>query len=286
MIKNNKSAIVALWITSIIWGTGFVGTDFAINTGASTLLITTMRFTLATLILLVVLNKRLLHISKETFKVGSLAGVFLFFGFTLQTYGQSLTTVSNSSFITSTTVIMVPFIVWIIDRKKPETKYFFLAILAMIGACVLTVDFSSGFKFNTGDIIVLISAASFAVHISYLGKCAKNHNPTHLTFLQLCTVAVLAFVCLTCFEFNSIQINIIEAAIPSTLYLAIFSSCLCYYMQTTAQQYTKSSKAALILCMEGLFGSLFAIILGIDLLSINVIIGGICILAAVILAEI
>lgn len=286
MIKNNKTAIIALWITAVVWGTGFVGTDFALQTGASALLITSMRFLIASFILLIIFNKKLLSIKISTIKTGTIAGILLLGGFTLQTFGQSLTTVSNSSFITSTTVIMVPFIVWIIEKKRPEIKYFILALTAMIGACILTVDFNSGFELNMGDIIVLISAGCFAMHIAYLGKAGKGLDSTHLTFIQLTTIGILSFILLILFEAKTTSIDTIIAVIPSTVYLALFSSCLCYYFQTTAQQYTKSSKAALILCMEGFFGSLFAIILGIDTLTTSVFIGGACIITSVILSEV
>lgn len=286
MIKNSKMADIAMIITGIIWGTGFIGTEFAIDTGAKTSLIITMRFMFAGIIMLAVYFKDLKKMDRKTFKVGSIAGVILFFGFYIQTFGQAYTSVSNSSFLTSTNVIMIPFIVFFITKKMPSTKYFILACTTLIGAFVLTIDLSQGFSFKMGDIAVVISAFCFALHISYLGIFSKDLHKGLLTLLQLMTTGIVALLFMLIFDFSAIDFNIIKAALLPTLYLAIFSTCICYYLQTSAQQYALPAKAGIFLSTEGFFGSLFSVMLGIDMLTINLFFGGIIILGSVILSEI
>lgn len=286
MIKNSKMADIAMIITGIIWGTGFIGTEFAIETGAKTSLIITMRFMFAGLIMLAVYFKDLKKIDKKTFKVGTTAGVILFFGFYIQTFGQAFTSVSNSSFLTSTNVIMIPFIVFFITKKMPSLKYFLLAFTTLIGAFVLTMDFSQGFVFKMGDIAVVISALCFALHISYLGIFSKDLNKGILTFLQLMTTGIIALVFMLAFDFSAVDFEIIKAAFLPTLYLAVFSTCICYYLQTSAQQYASPAKAGIFLSTEGFFGSMFSVMLGIDMLTVNLFVGGVIILGSVILAEI
>ncbi len=286
MIKNSKVADIALLITAVIWGTGFIGTEYAIATGAKTSLIITMRFLIAGIVLGIIYRKSLKTIDKETLKVGTIAGAMLFAGFYLQTFGQSMTTVSNSSFITATNVVMVPFIVWAITKKKPMTKYFVLGVTALIGSAVLACDFSEGVSLQVGDVFVLISAVCFAVHIAYLGIWGRGKDSKHLTFLQMIVNGLLALIFMIVFDREAIDFEIIKAALPSTTYLAVFSSCICYYLQTTAQQYTSPSKTGIILCLEGFFGSVFAIILGIDKLTATIVIGGTIILSSVILSEV
>lgn len=169
MITNSKVADLALLVTAVIWGTGFIGTEYAIATGASTSLIITMRFLMAGIILGIVYFKQLKTIDKGTLKVGVIAGLMLFAGFYLQTFGQARTTVSNSSFITATNVVMVPFIVWFFTKVKPQTKYFVLGAMALLGSAILTVNLAEGVSFQVGDIFVFASAVCFALHIAYLG---------------------------------------------------------------------------------------------------------------------
>ncbi len=285
MIKNKKVADIALVITAIIWGTGFIGTEYAIGTGAKTSLIITMRFLIAGIALGLVYFKSIKSIDKATFKVGLIAGAMLFAGFYLQTHGQSQTTVSNSSFITATNVVMIPFIVWAITKKKPKTKYFILGITALIGIGILTLDLKQAFVFQVGDFLVFLSAVCYAVHIAYLGIWGKGKDSKHLTFLQMIVTGILALIFMVVFDREAINVEIIKAAFPSTTYLAIFSSCICYYLQTTAQQYTSPSKTGIILCMEGFFGSVFAVLLGMDKLTVAIVVGGGIILSSVILSE-
>ncbi len=286
MIRNERSADIALIITAIVWGSGFIATEYAIKTGASTLMILSMRFIFASIVLKIVWSKHLKSISKETLKVGCIAGLLLFFGFFLQTFGQSMTSVSNSSFITATNVVMVPFVVWIFTKKSPQLKFFILGFTALLGTSILSVNPAQSTSLNIGDILMLLSALCFAVHIAYLGIYAKNHDSKQLTFLQLSIAGILALICLLAFDTKNIDVNIAIKAIPYTLYLAIFSSCFCYYMQTKAQQYTSPSKAAIILCTEGLFGSIFAVLLGLDTLTASLVIGGSIIFISVITSEI
>lgn len=286
MIKNSKVADLALILTAIIWGTGFIGTEVAIETGARTSLIIAMRFLIAGLILGVIYFKDIKQMDKKTFISGIILGVMLFAGFYCQTLGQSQTTVSNSSFLTSTNVVMVPFVVWILTKKLPRVKFFVLAFTTLIGIGILTINVSQGISFNKGDIFVLISAVCFAIHIAYLGTATKGMNTKNLTFLQMAVTGILAFVFMISFDRGAFDVDIVKNVFPATLFLAILCSCVCYYLQTTAQQYTSPSKVAIFLSMEGFFGSLFAVILGYDSLTTNLVIGGIIIISSVILSEV
>lgn len=286
MIKNEKMADIALIVTAIIWGTGFIGTEYAIEAGASASLIISMRFLLAGLILGGINFYELKNIDKKTLQVGIIAGTILAFSFYLQTAGQSLTSVSNSSFLTSTNVVIVPFIVWFFTKQRPKTKYFVLGTTAFLGAAVLSVDFSEGIHLNTGDILVFIATCGFACHIAFLGIFGKDKNSNQLTFLQMSVAGIVAFMFMLIFDRGAMDMEIAKKAFPPIAYLAVFSSCICYYLQTTAQQHTAPSKTAIFLCTEGLFGSIFAVILGLDSLTTKLVLGGFIIISSVILAEV
>lgn len=286
MIKNEKMADIALIVTAIIWGTGFVATEYAIETGASTSLIIAMRFLIAGVVLGILNFKQILKIEKNTLITGFIAGAILFFSFYLQTLGQSMTTVSNSSFLTSTNVVIVPFVVWFFSKTRPKLKYFLLGFTTFLGAAILSVDFSEGISLNVGDSLVFVATVGFAVHIAFLGIYGKDKNSTQMTFLQMAVAGVFALIFMLMFDREAVDLEVAIKAFPSVSYLAIFSSCVCYYLQTTAQQHTAPSKAAIFLCMEGLFGSVFAVMLGMDLLTTRLFVGGLIIISSVILAEV
>ena len=281
--KMNPDLMLA--IVAVIWGTGFIATEYAFDAGMTPALILVLRFGFAALLLGIILWKDLTKISRRVWLRGAGAGVFLFLGFFFQTLGQSMTTVSNSAFLTAVNVVLVPFIVWLLTRHKPKTKIFFTAALTFVGIVILTVDLTGNIAFNIGDVYVLICAVMFASHIAYTGIAVKDANPVHITFIQMVTATVLSTLSIGIFGVGDVTgMNFMEG-LPAVIYLGIFSTCICFFLQTSAQKRTTAGKAGIIMSTESFFGSLFSVLLGMEPLTPKIVIGGIIILTAVILTE-
>lgn len=274
-----------LLIVAIIWGTGFIATEYAIDAGFSPLMIMAGRFSVAALTLLVFTAKHIKKISKKEWFRGSIAGVLLFLGFFFQTFGQSMTTVSNSAFLTATNVVFVPFIAWVLTKHKPQNKVFFLALTTFIGVAVLTVNFSGGFSMNIGDVYVFICAIMFATHIAYLSVAVDGNDPLRISFIQLAIASLLAIIGVIAYGPGDLSIVNFSLGVPSILFLGLFSTCLCFFMQTSAQKRTTPGKTGIILSTESLFGTVFSVILGIEPLTSKIIVGGLIIMSAVVLTE-
>ena len=69
------------------------------------------------------------------------------------------------------------------------------------------------------------------------------------------------------------------------LYLAIFCTTIALLLQNIGQKYTDESSAAIILGFESVFGILIPVLLGIEKLTTNSIIGFVMIFAAIIISE-
>jgi len=282
---SSRMADLSLLIVALIWGSGFIATESALRLGMDATLITALRFFIAALILLPFQFKKLKALTKRQWRIGITAGCILGLAFLSQTYGQAHTTVSSCALITATNVIMVPFIVWIITKKRPKAKTYLLAFLTLIGMGILTYQPDSfGIAFSYGDFFVLLCAALYALHISYLGSVSKELDSKTLTFLQLVFAGLIAFLFLPFTHSSSASLSL-EGLWP-VLYLAVFSTCLCFFIQTAAQQKTSAPKTAIILSMEGLFGALFSVFLGLEAFTWQMGVGGLIIIACVILAEI
>lgn len=274
-----------LVIVAIIWGSGFIAVEYAMDANLSPFMILAGRFTVAALTLLFILRREVRSIEGKTWKKGAIAGVLLFLGFYFQTIGQSMTTVSNSAFLTATNVVFVPFLAWGLTRKRPEIKVFFLAILTFFGVAVLTVNPEGVIAIKIGDIYVLIGAIMFAGHIAYTSIAVKGNNPIVITMIQMLIASILSFggLAITGIE-QSVQYNW-TLGITAVLYLGFFATCLCFFMQVSAQKRTTPGKTGIILSMESLFGTIFSIMLNIEPLTIKIVLGGAIILSAVILTE-
>ncbi len=282
---NSKVADLALVLTALIWGSAFPVSQYAIDSNMSTSLILLLRFSIASIILLILFFKKIKTITKKEFQYGIIAGTFLFLGFYTQTIGLKYTTPSNNAFITAIYVIMVPFITMFVFKKRPKTKFFFLPLITFLGVVILTYSPSSNVLLSKGDLLTLLCALFFALHISYLGIVSKKVDVIKMTFLQMITASVLSLLFFVFYDKLVITNIDYTKGILSILYLGIFSTCLCFFIQTYAQSNTSPSKAAMILSTEALFGSLFSVILKIEPFTINLLIGGSLILLTIFAAE-
>ncbi len=288
-MSNKKAQTIAegmLVVVAIVWGSGFIATEYAIDSGMPNSLILSIRFMLASLIMCIFSIREIVQVDKRTLFHGFIAGFLLFLGFFIQIIGQSQTSVSNAAFLTATNVVMVPFIVWAISRHKPKTQTFVLATTTLIGIAILTLNFENGLSFNSGDISVLLCALMFALHIAYLGIFSKGLNTKVLTFLQLFTAGFVSTVVFLVADINAVTTASLQKGILPTVYLALFSTLFCYFFQTKGQQIVPPGKVGIILCTEGLFGSIFAIILGLEVVTSGIIIGGLIIITSVMLTEV
>lgn len=274
-----------LFVVAAIWGSGFIASQMALDANASPEFIMFVRFTLAALIVLAAFGKQLCQrMKKKDLLPGMLVGVFLFLGFYIQIIALQYTTPSNNAFITASNVVMVPFIWWAISKKRPENKIFVASVLCLAGIAILSIKWSVGLQFSPGDLLTLLCAFLFACQIAATGKCAEKMDTVVLVFLQFAVAAVLA-----CAVFFITDRDFSAFASPtglgSVVYLAVFSTCLCFFLQTAAQRYVSSSKAALVLSTESLFGSLFSVIIGYDPLTLAMVVGGTVMMLSLLLTE-
>ncbi|MCL2812699.1 MAG: DMT family transporter [Clostridia bacterium] len=277
----------ALLLVAVIWGSGFIATEYALRFELPPALILAVRFWIAALILLPFQWRKLRALSGRALLTGIGAGAILCAAFFAQTYGQAGTSVSNSAFLTATNVVMVPFIVWLLARKRPPLKIYVLAAGTLLGIGILTLRFDGGFAtIGQGDWIVLISALLFAIHIAYLGTVALGLDAGLLTLLQMLTSALTSTVALLCLDITALRSIPWGVELLPVLYLALFSTCLCFFLQTAAQQWASAAKAAILLSTEGLFGSVFSVLLGLEPYSWRMGLGGAVIIMCVMLTEV
>lgn len=270
----------ALTITAIIWGSGFVGSAIALE-HFTPYQILAGRFLIGAVILSIIFYKRLKTINKSTIIKGAILGIFLYLGFVLQTVGLQFTTPSKNAFLTAVNVVIVPFIGFLLYKRKMDFYELTGAILAMVGVGVLSLKLSS--DINIGDLLTLGCAVGFAFNIFYTAKYAKDSDPILLTLVQMITAAVIGFV-FVFFEGESFQAVETEGML-SLLYLGIFSTTICYLLQTVALKWISETKGAIILSTEAFWGTVFSVVILGEMMTFKMVIGAILILAAIIISE-
>ncbi|MBQ4539197.1 MAG: DMT family transporter [Oscillospiraceae bacterium] len=290
MNKNQYGGIIPvmlLILVTIIWGSGFIITDVAIKSGISPSLLVAFRFLIPGVLMTLFFWKELIEGDKTEYLYSIGAGLILAIAFVCQTYGISNTTPANNAFLTATNVIMVPFLSAIIFKQPINLKTILCAFCCFAGAAILSWSPGIGITFNIGDQLTLCCAFMFAVHFAYLGKFAVLSKHTGLLCcIQLISTAVFSFIFFIAFEYRSFSMVVTSEVIWSVLYLALFPTGFCYFVQTWAQKRISPSGTAIILSLEGFFGSLFSVLLGLDKATPTFIIGGAIILLSVIAVQI
>ena len=231
--------------------------------------------------------RAIFSITKQELVTGIIAGALLYGSFLAQTLGQAYSTVSNAAFITAIYVVLVPFIIWIFKGHPPKLKMFVLVFTTLLGVFVLTYQKGTSLiSFTKGDLLLMLCALGFAAHIAYLGTKASKFNPISITFLQMATAGVLGFLVFLFGDLSTLTQVDWKKGIIAVVYLGLISSAVCYFLQTWAQTITTPSKAAIMMSMESLFGSLFSIVIGLEVFRMSIPIGGLIIFASVVLSEI
>ncbi len=260
-------------VVAAIWGSAFLsmkGTLERLDVNS----FLAWRFTIATLLLIAIRPSVLKKIDLPFLKKGVILGLFLSSGYIFQSFGLTLTTVSNTGFITGLYVVLTPIVAAVILRKNITLVEWFAVLVATIGLALLSFN---GFKFGIGEFLVLISALLFALHIVGLGEWSKGLDTYALTVLQLGTCAVVTF--LASFK-SGFKAPPDSGVWWSIIYTAIFATALAFIVQTWAQSFIAPSTVGVILAAEVVFAAGFGIWLLNEPVTLRIALGGLLVLAS------
>lgn len=278
-------AIGALILVTVIWGGGFVASDMALES-MKPFQIMMVRFLLASVLMGVISwgqrkGEEKLKDRSGAIKAGVLMGVTLFMGFAFQIIGLQYTTPSKNAFLTALNVVIVPFIAFVILKKKIGANGIIGAVMSVLGVGLLSLN--GNFTVSLGDGLTLLCAVGFAFQIFFTSEFVKKYPASVLNTVQMFTAFVLSAISLVIFGENDFQVT--TQGWLSVLYLGVVSTTICYLLQTACQKYIDETKAAIILSMESVFGTIFSIMILHEVVTVRMVIGCAVILAAVIISN-
>ena len=282
---KKQTAIIMLVAVTIIWGGGFVATKLALDGGVSAGMLNMIRGLVFSVLIFTFFSKEVLTMSKEQLKNGLFVGIFNFMGFILQTIGAMYTTPSNSSFLTTTNVVMVPFLSWIILKAKPKMRNLLAVVVCMTGMGVLTGIFQAEFVLNIGDAYTVAGAFFFALSIVLLAKQPEDGHFAAGAFLMGFTLFLGGAIYAFFIEGANFAAVDWKSTILPILYLAVGSNFIAQTLQIIGQRYVPATTASLIFMLEGVFGAIFSIVWGFEKFTLNLLVGGGLILCSLILSE-
>lgn len=256
--SKKTQAALELGSAGAIWGFGFVITVWILPY-IGPLWISVLRFGLSAALVAtaVILAPRLRsRFSVEDARRAVLPGFALAAMMVLQTWGLRFTSATNSGFITTLYVVLVPMLQAIFFGKRVGLWTSSLILLALVGTALIA-KLHLG-DFNLGDLLTLGCALMAAVHILVIDRFAATaRSPLSLNTFQSLWGALLCLPFALAFEsFPSLGAPPIAWA--GVAYLTVISTMIAFLIQIRAQRLLAPVTASLLFLLESPFSAVFA----------------------------
>ena len=269
-----------LLLIGILWGMGFVTVKIGLNAGMNTFYLMWLRFLGSFVLLSILFRKKIKKVSKDDLKAGVILGIIQYFGYVFQTYGAAHTTVGKNAFFTAINVIIVPYIFWILNKKRPDIFSFSASIICMIGVGIISFT-----HLNKGDVMTIISAFFFALQVAYTGYFGRKVHPMNLVLLQM-LVGGLLFAG-TQFATSGLRevIPLHGETLMAIIYAVVFSTAIPMLLQIYCQRLTTATRASILMSTESMFAPIFAFFVLGEIMTLRVALGAVFILFSVVVSE-
>ena len=277
-----RLAPLMLLAVTAIWGWTFVLVKEGMTlVGPFTFL--AGRFTLAFLLLSLLFWRAIRQVHGRSLVYGSLIGIALFCGYLFQTWGLVYTSATKSGLITGLAVVIVPILASMLFKARPGKALWGGVVLSLSGLVLLVLGKGRLTAINVGDLLTLVCAIGFAVHLLFIDRFVRSVDYRQLLVVQVGTVALLSIVGAFCFE--ALPTAYPPALLQAVLVTGLAATALALYVLNRFQVHSTASYTAIILTMEPVFAGLFGFLLLGESLSALQILGGFLIVIGMILPQ-
>ena len=295
MKHNQVRQVVFPILAAFIWGTAFVAQDMCADSiGAFTFNAT--RYFIAVLALLVVIlikdglakDKPSLSpiqkkaANKQLWLGGLCCGTALAVASNFQQAGMVAGTDSGKAgFLTALYVVLVP-LFGLFFKRKVNLSTWIAVVLSVVALYLLCIK--GEFSLAPGDLLILVCAVCFAVHILVIDHFTAYCDGVKLSCIQFLFAGIISAICM--FIFETVDFAAIWSCTLPLLYVGIFSCGVGYTLQILAQKDSNPTVVTILLSLESVFAVIAGAIILKQQMSVREYIGCAVMFAAVILAQI
>lgn len=295
MKHNQVRQVVFPILAAFIWGTAFVAQDLCADS-IGTFAFNATRYFVAVLALLVVIaisdrakkNKPALTAeekkaaSKQLWLGGLCCGVALAIASNFQQAGLVAgTDAGKAGFITALYVVLVP-VFGLFFKRKVSLPVWIAVVCSVVALYLLCIK--GDFSLAAGDLLILVCAVCFAVHILVIDHFTAYCDGVKLSCLQFLFAGIISAVCM--FLFEDVDFAAIWSCILPLLYVGIFSCGVGYTLQILAQKDSNPTVVTILLSLESVFAVIAGAIILHQQMTAREYIGCVVMFVAVILAQI
>jgi drug/metabolite transporter (DMT)-like permease len=258
-------AYAGLTLTVFFWATNTVIARAVINE-IKPMTLSFYRWLLA---LIFILPFAISHLKKDIVFIKQNIGFLFFLSIpSVATYnsilylGAQYTSATNISLVVATMPVMTILFSWVMNLEKPFTFQLLGIIISIIGVLIIISKGSwyilFTLSFNPGDLLIVLSIASWSFYSVLLKKKQINISPISL----LTTLIFFGVICILPFylwEFSIFQgFELKPVNIIIFLYLGIFPSILSYLCWNFGVKTAGASIASVFMYLLPLFTSMIA----------------------------
>jgi drug/metabolite transporter (DMT)-like permease len=163
------------------------------------------------------------------------------------------TDAGKAGFLTALYVVLVP-VFGLFFRRRVSLPVWIAVALSVVSLYLLCIKGS--FRLAAGDLLVLVCAVCFAVHILVIDHFGATCDGVKLSCVQFLFAGLWSAVCIPFFEHVDAA-ALLSCALP-LLYVGVFSCGVGYTLQILAQKDSNPTVVTILLSLE----SVFAVIAG------------------------
>lgn len=238
-------ATFALVLITFVWGLTFP-VQKMVFFNASPFLYNFVRFAIASALSLPIFGL-------GNMKYGGALGLVLAAAYSLQSFGLSITSSSKSGFITSLYVVIVPLFAHFLDGERISKRELLAFGLGVVGLYLVTGGIG---EVNVGDLMTVLCAVSFALHVVLITKFSRIIPERELMFPQFLIVSLVNLFLNVFFDWKVNYPLLFTAS-----FTAIFATVVAVYVQARYQKILGSNRSALVFMSEPVFAFFLSMML-------------------------
>ncbi len=212
---------------------------------------------------------------------GVIAGLILFTAASLQQVGILDTTAGKAAFITCLYIVLVPLAGLLMKRRISRSVWLGCG-LSLAGLYLLCIR--EDFTIGQGDLLELIGALFWTVHILYIDQVSRRVDTLKLAAIQFATCSALSAVVAVATETAASAEAVLAAAVP-LLYGGFGSVGVAYTLQIIGQKNASPAHAALVLSLETVFAAVGGFLILNEILGSRELAGCALMLAGMLLSQ-
>lgn len=278
---SQRKATALLLLASVMWGSSFVASKVCLNSGMLQFEIVFYRFFIGAVLMGILFRKELRKIPAKTWKAGIVLGLVTTASFTLEMYGITMTQTTKAAFITATSVVMMPFLYWLVCHVKPGLRSVCAALIALTGVGFLSLTGGS-YVMETGDVLLLFAAVLYDVYGLVTVTIGRESEVAQMTFLQFASTAAFMGL-LTLFQGSGGSFT--AESVGAVVYLAVMPTVVCYMIKNVTIRYMSPVRCSLVLSTESVFCAILSAFILKERITLRMLFGIILIFGGVLMEQ-